>query len=109
MSLDHSYITRYCDAIPTVNGKYKVHCPNCRNIPTKKGKLKPDKRSAVLIPLEKCNSKYVFHCSRCKEEGRHSGMEFLPYLFLTNTAAAERYKAEKNGYSHLVFKEPKFN
>ena len=97
MSLDQRYIKDHCDAIYTANGKYKVHCPVCRYLPTqKKGKLKPNERTAVLIPLKECNSKYVFHCSRCKEEGRPSGMGFLPYLFRIKPSIAERYKAEKN-------------
>ena len=97
MSLDQRYIKDHCDAIYTANGKYKVHSPVCRYLPTqKKGKLKPNERTAVLIPLKECNSKYVFHCSRCKEEGRPSGMGFLPYLFRIKPSIAERYKAEKN-------------
>ena len=103
MSLDQRYIQKYCrDAIHTTNGKYKVTCPMCIDIPTKKGKLKPNKKSAVLIPLKECNSKYVFYCSRCNAEGRGGGMDLLPYLYRTNVEVAERYKAEKNGYADLI-------
>ncbi len=103
MSLDQRYIQEYCrDAIHTKNGKYKVTCPVCIDIATNKGKLKPNKKSAVLIPLEKCKSKYVLYCSWCKDEGRGSGMDLLPYLYLTNTEVAEKYKAEKNGYAELI-------
>ena len=108
MSIDQKYINRYSDALQTIRGKYKVHCPVCRDIPTKKGKLKSNKRSAVLIPLEKCNSKYVFYCARCKAESRHSGMDLLSYLYRVNPIAAERYKAEKNGLEGFNFK-PKFS
>ncbi len=97
MSLDQQYIRDYCDAIYTTNGKYKVHCPTCRYLLTqKKGKFKPNRRTAVLLPLKECNSKYVFHCSRCKEEGRTSGMDFLSYLFRVKPRIAERYKVDRN-------------
>ena len=109
MSIDQRYINRYCDVLQTLTGKYKVHCPVCRYIPTaKKGKLKPNSRSAVLLPLERCKNKYVFYCSRCDSEGRSSGMDLLSYLYRVNPIAAERYKAEKNGLEGFNFK-PKFS
>lgn len=96
MNLDEKYLGKIKFPNDTVkvhkNGKdaYAFPCPNCSSTKTQSGKLKPKKRTAILM-YSQDSERYVFKCLRCKTSGN-----LLNFLLLHQPYLAEKYKAEKN-------------
>jgi len=128
MTLQEKYIQKIWNTlagkgdvkVTNKNGKdsYTFPCPFCRHLETTKGHVRDKKHTAILIPLKtehsQCDYEYVFSCRRgyspeCRcsgLSGKKGGRSFLNFLIMLNPYLAEKYKAEKNGYSHLTFKKP---
>ena len=120
MTLQEKYLNKITSSLgngrpietKSMNGgtAYIFPCPFCSHIRTSSGKDKPFKKTAILSPLTDCKYEYYFKCHRgYSPECKGGPRNFLNFLIMYRPYLAEKYKAEKNDYSHLTFDKPEFN
>ena len=95
MELDKKYLGRinFPKGTTKINkygeDAYSFPCPACSTRKTSTGKLKPNKKTAILFPSHVDNC-YKFKCLRCGTKGN-----LLNYLLLHQPYLAEEYKSER--------------
>ena len=97
MTLTEKYIDKIkVDLGATQRGLiYEFPCPHCRYLPAKnKGKLKPNNKTACLIPIKQNKYVYRFTCRR-SDSVKCKSMTFEEFLLSYRPALGERYIFEK--------------
>ena len=106
MSLEKKYVDQVIKDMKPLNLKsqkinggaaYSFPCPFCSGLKTDSGKYKPTKRTAAIMPVKGCESKYQFLCMRggsiyCKDKS----MDFKRFLWIHKPSLAEKMVKEQN-------------